>query len=216
MSKKSSVVLICCLLLAFQPAFGAPQATAIGTVNGSGQTRVNGAVIPNGAVLYSGDRIVTSPGGLVFIYLAKGDQLALDGSTAAQVKATEEGFLVLLDQGSVTAISENGAPIVVMALGVRIEPKQSQGSYEVTRNGNKLEVVTRSGVTLVEAANKTVEVREGKLMKATMAGGPIFTGKGNTLLIGIVISAAALGVGLGIALSEQGRTCVSQSGLTCP
>lgn len=216
MSEKGLGVLICCLLLIFQPAFGASP-VAIGTVNGNGQAQVNGALVPNGAVLYAGDRLATRSGGAAFVYLAKGDKLALGGSTVAQVVPNDKGFVVLLNQGRIVAVAQKGLPIVVKANGVTIEPKLASGSYEVALYGKELEVLSRRGTTLAEAPNRTVEVGAGKLLKADVAQVPSSAGKNKKQMVLVALVAAGVaGAGLGVALAEPTRKCVSQSGLTCP
>lgn len=216
MSEKGFGVLICCLLLIFQPAFGASPA-AIGTVDGNGQAQVNGAAVPNGAVLYAGDEVATTSRGTAFVYLAKGDRLALGSSTVAHVRPDGKGFTVSLHQGRIAAITQKGMPIVVHANGITIEPKLASGSYEVALNGNVLEVLSRRGTTLAEAANRTAEVGEGKLLKADVAQGPAPAGKSKKQMVLVaLIAAGVVGAGLGVALAEPTRKCVSQSGLTCP
>lgn len=214
MSLKGLGVLICCLLLTLQPAFGAAPA-AIGTIDGNGKAQVNGVAVPNGAVLYTGDQIATPSGGTTFVHLAKGDKLALGGSTVAQVTANDKGFTVSLNQGKIAAVAQGGMSIVVKADGATIEPKVTSGSYEVALNGNKLEVLSRSGTTLAEAPNRTVEVGEGKLLRANMAQAPASQGnKKKRMIILALIAAGVTGVGLGIALSSP--KCASPSGLDCP
>lgn len=217
MSVKGFGVLICSLLMIFQPAFAAPP-MAIGTVNGNGRARVNGTPVPNGAVLYAGDQVATTSGGTALIYLAKGGKLALGGSTVARVTANDKGFTVALNRGRVMAVTEKGSPIVVKADGVNVEPKLASGTYDVALNGNNLEVLSRSGTTLAEAPNRTAEVGEGKLMKATITQGPATAGKRKRKMILVVLVAAGItGAALGIALAEPSRkTCVSQSSLGCP
>lgn len=216
MSEKGFGVLICCLLLIFQPAFGASPA-AIGTVNGNGHAQVNGAVVPNGAVLYTGDEVATTSSGAAFVFLANGDKLALGSSTVAHVVANDKGFTVSLDQGRIAAVTQKGMPVVVLADGVTIQPKLESGSYEVALNGNDLQVLSRNGTTLAEAPNRTAEVREGELLKANMTQGPTPAGKSKKQMVLVaLIAAGVVGAGLGVALAEPTRKCVSQSGLTCP
>jgi len=214
-SERGLMVLICSLLMAFEPAFGSPN-RAIGTVTGNGEARLNGSVVPNGTVLYTGDRIVTTSGGAASIHLTRGDVLALGSSTAAQVKATDKGFTVLLDSGRVAAAAGKDAPIVVESHGVTIVPKQTNGSYEVALNGSELEVLTHRGTTLAEAANRTVEVPEGRLMRATVDQGPTPAGKKSKLILVVLIAAGVAAAGLGVALEAPSRRCVSATGLSCP
>lgn len=216
MTRKSVGVLTACLLLALQPVLGTPLPSAMGTVNGAGQTQVNGVAALNGTVLYSGDRIVTGPGGNAFIHLATGDQVVLGQSTAAKVATSGKGYTVLLDHGTVQTAGQADARIVVMAQGVTVEPRPPSGSYAVSLNGSALEVVARRGTAVAEASNRTVVIPEGKLMKATTAQTQSSSGKKEIILVA-VIAAVNAGVVLGVALgAEPSRTCVSQSGLTCP
>lgn len=217
MSEKGFLVFVCSLLLVFQPAFAAPP-MAIGTLNGNGHAKVNGTIVPNGVVLYAGDQVSTTSGSTALIYLAKGGKVALGGSTVAKLTANDKGFTVALNHGKVLAVTGKATPLIVNADGVKVEPKRKTGSYEVALNGNKLEVLSRTGTTLAEAPNRTAEVGEGKLMKATLtAGGPAPAGKSKRKMVLVVLIAAGIaGAGFGIAAAEPSRKCVSQSTLGCP
>lgn len=212
------LVLICSMLMAFQPVFGSP-ANAIGTVTSS-EARLNGSPVPDGAVVYAGDRIATTAGGNASIRLQRGAELSLAESTAAQVTSSEKGYAVELDQGRVEAVAGAKAPVVVNSDGLTVMAKAKNGSYEVALNGDKMEIVSRRGTTVAEAANRTVEIPEGMMLKATMAQGPPSTGRSGLqkkdMVIALLIAAGVTGAGLGVALAEPTKHCASGSGLTCP
>jgi hypothetical protein len=216
--KEGFLALICSVVMAFQPVFGSP-AGAIGTV-ASGDARLNGSPVPNGAVIYTGDRIATTADGSAAIHLERGAELALGESTAAQVTSSDKGFMVLLEQGRLSAVTGSNAPVVVNSDGLTIAPKQKNGSYEVALNGDALEVVSRRGTTVAEAANRTVEIPEGMMLRARMAQGPPATGqkgqKKKDMVLAALLAAGVTGAGLGIALAEPSKKCSSGSGLTCP
>lgn len=214
MGEKGFLVMICSVLMAFQPVFAAPSASVMGTVSGRGQIELNGIAVPAGTIVYSGNRIETSPRGIGYMTVAQGGRLVFGRSTSAQVADSAGSFLVRLDRGVMGAVSEPKAPIVVAAGGITIRAKQATGAFEVSLNGTSLRVLARHGSALAEAANRTVEIPEGKVMDATTAPGQSFTGKGK-LLLGGLIGATVLGIGLGVGLSGQGNNCVSPSQLSC-
>ncbi|HVB33523.1 MAG TPA: hypothetical protein VNJ52_03980 [Patescibacteria group bacterium] len=215
MDGKGSLLLVCCAWVAFQPALRAAPPPAIGTVIGRGEIRVNGVSVPSGAVLCSGDRIVTSSAGAAAVYLIGGEKLALSAATVTRVGANGKGFIVRLDRGRVAAIGGKDSAIVVRANGISVESKQAGGSYQAAWTGGSLEVLGRSGVTLVSGANRTVAVSAGSLMKASVVRGKSPAKRGKILLI-TLIAAAGAGVGAGLALTAPGPSCVSASELTCP
>ena len=223
MKEKAMMVLICTLLLAFQPAFGAPAASPIGTVNGKGLVRLNGLAAAAGTTVYAGNRIATGPGADGYVTLANGGRLVLGASTFAQIQGSGgNGIAVKLERGVVGAVSAPKTPIVVEANGVTIRSKQASGAYEVELNGKALRVLARHGTTLATASNRTVEVSEGKLMKATVAPAsqsPPPSPKSHKREAALVLltGVAVVGAGLGVALAYPGKTCqtVSPSGFTC-
>lgn len=210
------MVLICASFLVFQPAFGAPGASPIGTVSSRGLIRVNGVPAPAGTEVYAGNLIVTSQGASGYIRLAHGGKIVLGASTVARVTHGTTGFAVLLDHGVVGAVSDASSPIIVEAGGVTVLPRRSSGAYEVELLGTKIRVLSRRGVTMAEAANQTVEVGEGKLMKAAVAFPQPPSHKHKVLAV-VLTGVAIAGVGIGVALAYPGKTCqsVSPSAFTC-
>ena len=208
--------LLCSLLMAIQPALGAPVSAPIGRVNGKGPIELNGVTAPAGADVYLGNRIATGPKASGNVTLAEGGKLVVGSSTSAEITKNSRGFLVRLDRGVVGAVSENRSPIVVSAGGVTIRPRLASGAYEVELNGNKLEVLARRGGALVEAANRTVAVAPGKLLKANLAP-KTPSSKKKKALIAAITGVAVVGAGVGIALAYPSETCqtVSPSGFTC-
>lgn len=219
--KKGLLALICSLLMACQPVFGAPSASPIGTVNGKGQIQLNGLPAAAGTTVYAGNSIATGPGADGYVTLADGGKLVLGGSTIAQIETMRgrHGISVKLDRGVVGAVSDAKTPIVVKAGGVTIRPKQASGAYEVELNGNKLRVLGRHGTTLAAASNRTVEVRQGKLMRATVAPSPHSSNnsKKRQAILVLLTGVGIVGAGVGVALAYPSKTCqtVSPSGFTC-
>ncbi|HEV2386523.1 MAG TPA: hypothetical protein VGS20_04635 [Candidatus Acidoferrales bacterium] len=213
---KVFLALVCSLLLAFQPVWGAPAPAPIGRVSGPGPVELNGIAAPTGTIVYAGNRVTTGAQAIGYVSLARGGRLVIGRSTSARIDQDGKGFTVQLDRGVVGAVSEASGPIVVMAGGVTIRPKQASGVYEVALNGNALKVLANHGSMMAEGASRTVEVPEGKVMDASVSPpqGQSFTGTGDIVLISL-LAAAGLGIGLGVALSGQGKTCASSSQLNC-
>lgn len=209
--------LICMMLAALTPALGASPAPAIGTVTAGDHIQIDGARVPSGAVLYSGDRVVTGTAG-ASVYLKRSKELALGASTDAQIESAGKGYTVRLEQGKIAVIHASDAPIIVNARGVTVESRRTNGSYEVSLSGDGLQVFTRRGATVVTAANRTVEVRAGSLMNAVVAPGqtPAKRSKISYVKWVTVAAAAAAIAGLGISYAGSNSTCVSPSQLTCP
>jgi hypothetical protein len=216
MNRRIIPTLIGTMLAVFQTALSVPVPPAIGAVTVAAPIRINGVRIPSGAAIYSGDRIVTGPTG-ASIEMKMGQECALGSETNARFVAANASYEVRLERGKVAVIQTTNASIAVTAGGVKVESERANGSYEVTWNGETLQVLTRRGVTRVMASNRTVQVSAGKRMKAAVASGKA-TAIGGAILSGkwIVVAATAAATGLTAAYTIPGPTCVSSSQLTCP
>lgn len=111
-------VLLCSRRMVLQPTLAASPSPPIGTANGNGQARINGASVPNGVVLYGGNCGTSEPGGTASIFLKSGDRLALGASAAAYCANTVRGFEALLNHGKIPG---KGAPNAVVGVKVRCE-----------------------------------------------------------------------------------------------
>jgi hypothetical protein len=212
------LVLLCSTLLVFQPAFGTPPPSPLGTVSGRGPIQLNGVAVPAGTDIYPGSRIATGQQAAGYISLASGGKLVLGGSTLARVRVAPagHGITVDLNQGVVGAVSDPKMPITVVADGVTVRTKQAGGAYEVELDGHSLRVLARRGTALAAASNRTEVVGAGKLLKATVSPAPQSSRKKKAALV-LLTGAAIVGAGLGVALAYPSKTChsVSPSGFTC-
>jgi hypothetical protein len=217
--EKGLLAMLCSMLMAFQPVFGTPAAQFLGTMNGSGPLELNGITVPTGTLVYSGNRIETSPQGSGYMALAQGGRIILGQSTSAQVVDSSEGYWVRLDHGVIGAVSSAKAPIVITAGGITVRTKKATGTFEVSLNGSSLKVVARHGSALVVEGNRTIEIPEGKAIDATVgpSSGTVAGGSHTLLITGITVAAVAGGVlgGLGAAGTFSGGSCVSTSQLSC-
>lgn len=212
MRGKGLPILVWSLALTIPLALNACPPVPIGSVMSSGQIRLDGAPVPSGAVLFSGDHVATSST-TASVHLQNGDKLALGASTAIEVSAGGGKWIVRLNGGKILVVGGK-APILVRVSGVTAQSERMNGSYEVALWGDALEVWTRRGVTLVQGAKRTVEVPMGHRMNATVGQGRQTTKRGKIRNIALIAGAAA-GAGLGIALTMPGPSCVSPSRLNC-
>lgn len=219
MRKSGLAATILSLLLAFQPAFATPPPSPVATVSGRGPIRVNGMLVPPGTSVYAGSRIDTGPGAVAFVVLPHGSKLVLGASTSARLVAGKKDFPVKLEKGTLGAVSEAGAPVLVETRGVTIRTKNAEGTYEVAVKKNSVEVLARSGAAVAEEANRTVDIPEGKMMKATLASSRAGTSKGHLETV-LVVAGAGAAAGLAAAIrtlsGSHSQNCASPSQLGCP
>lgn len=213
--ERGLLAMICSAVMAFQPALGAQHSLMVGIVDGSGRMMLNGMAAPTGTLVFSGNRIEVGVRGTAYVALDHGGRILLGQSTSARVVAGADGYRVRLDHGVVGASSEAKWPILVTVGGLTIRAKQAAGAFVVSWDGSDVKVAAHRGTALLLADNRAVEIPEGKGLDAR-AGTP--AGKSGTgahkWLIGGVVAAAALGVGLGVGLATQGN-CASPYQLTC-
>ena len=213
------------LLMVWLPV--APPATSgvVGQMNTRGIAEINGITAPADATIFSGDRITTRVEATAVLTLSGGDQVFLPALSAASVQRHESNVTLSLEQGALAILSKSKAPVVVAALGARIQPAANATAiYEVAVHGKALEVVARRGTTLLETAGRSVEVKEGTELEATMAppqsGSPALS----SFETWTVIAAAAAGVtglALGVAAitRAQPQDCIvspASSKIVCP
>lgn len=198
--------------------------TAVGKMNTKGTAEVNGAIVPGEATLFSGDRIATQKSTASGLSFSPGNQVFLAALTAAQVHRTGNQVTVTLERGALAVVDRSANPVVVEANGVRIGAAgSSSGIYEVALHGTGLKVMARKGTALVKASNRTVEVKEGTTMEATVAAGPFAAGGLSPLMTVVVITSATLGItgfilGIQALLRPHPEDCVvvSPNRISCP
>lgn len=211
------------LLLTYVPVAPAASPAAVGKIQTKGTAEVNGAPVPAEATVFAGDRITTQKKTASGLLLPGGDQVFLPSLTAAKVNRSGNRVVVSLERGALAVVNRSAEPVVIEANGVRIEAANSAGVYEVAIQGQSLKVMTRKGTTLVKAADRTVEVKEGTTMDATVAQGPAGPGGLSPLWTVVLVSSAAAGftgLALGVQALErsQPQDCVvvSPSTIRCP
>lgn len=208
-------LLLCGALAVVTPALAAAPRQAIGTAVGAGPIRIDDVILPSGAVFYSGDRISTSSAE-ASLHFAKGDELTLGLSTSVRVRRSRKAFVVQLEQGKISVFNEGQSRTVVRVNGITIESQKTSGSYDVAYTDKRLRVVTRSGVTLVVGANRSVTVPAGSLLRTTVRPGSTNWKAGKLLVVTVIAGAATAGAILGVAASSPAPSCVSSSQLSCP
>jgi ferric-dicitrate binding protein FerR (iron transport regulator) len=205
------------LLLAFDPALAAPSSSVVGAISSRGGVQVNGVTAPNGTIVYAGNRIVTAPGAVAIVMLARGGKVALGGSTSASLTVGSGKLLVKLDSGVVDAVSEAKTPVLVEADGITVRARNRSGAFEVAVTGRSLRVFARRGPVVAEGANRTVRIGAGKTMKTSVAHAA--KGAGSRMGTVLIVAGAAGAAGLAAAIhgsSGSSKTCVSPSQLSCP
>lgn len=219
MRGRGPAAVLCSLLFVFEPALAAPPASAVGTVSGWGLTQVNGALAPAGTVVYSGNRIETGPKATAFVMVSGGGKFVLGPSTAAQLGAAHTAIPIRLCDGMLGVVSRAQTPIVVETGGVTVRAKDAAGTYMVTLEGRSLRVVARAGTALAEAANRTIEIPAGTMMRAKLATAKAGAKK-NRLETVLLVAGVGAAAGLGLAITglsgSHSRNCASPTQLACP
>ncbi len=212
MTVKVKLVWLISLLLVTSPALPAEPAAAVGKLTSRGTTEVNGTAMPSEATVFSGDRIATRKDSTVALAFGGGNQVFFPEMTEARVERAGTQTKVRLERGALAVISRSGKIPVVEANGVRIEAGGSAPAvFEVALQGAALKVLTRSGTAVVTAANRTVEVPEGKMLDAVATppqNPPLGAGMGAGLsTIQVVALATAVAAGItGLVLGAVALT----------
>jgi hypothetical protein len=212
------------LLLVYVPVAPAASPAVVGKISTKGNAAVNGVPVPEEATIFAGDRITTEKETASGVSLPGGDQVFLPSLTTAQLSRSGDQVTVALERGALAVVNRSAQPVAVEAAGVRIRAANPPGGvYEVAVDGAGLKVMVRKGTALVKASNRTVEVKEGTTLDATVAPGPMGTGGMTPLLTGVMVTSVAAGV-TGLALgvkavlrpTPQNCVVVSPSAITCP
>jgi ferric-dicitrate binding protein FerR (iron transport regulator) len=221
MKSKSILATLCSILLAYVSFAEQSNSQAMALLSSNGPAQVNGHATSSGAAIFAGDRVVSPDGASTVLSMTGGSRLILAGSGALHVGKTAGQAIARLENGSLAVLNRAGAPVVIEAAGTRISGGKGDSVYSVTVNGNNLEVMASKGETAVEGAGRTIEVGEGKTLKATMSPSnsadpqqsppPAATGGYGSFFtferVVLIASAAVSAVALGIAIKSLVRTC---------
>lgn len=215
------------LLLVYLPVTPSASSAVVGQMTTRGIAEINGVTAPAATTIFAGDRITTRLETTAVLTLPGGDQVLLPALSAATVERNQGRVTFSLAQGALAVVSKSKAPVIVAASGARIQPAANAAAiYEVAIHGKALEVVARRGTALVETAGRTVEVKEGSELEASMAP-PAPQGATGALssfetwtLVGAT-AAGVTGLALGVAAitRSQPQDCTvspSSSKITCP
>lgn len=205
MKFKMNLALVLSLLLAALPVLPAEPSAAVGKMTTRGAAEVNGTTLPNDATVFSGDRLATEKDSAVALSLGAGNQVFFPELTRARLERSGNETKVSLEHGALAVVSRAGTVPVVETSGVRIQTAGSAPAiFEVAISGTKLKVLSRTGITRVIAADRTIELPEGKMLEASVSPAPPSpqapaAGTGMTGgLTTIQIVAIAVGVGAGV------------------
>ncbi len=229
---KMCLAMFLSLMLVSAPILPAEPSAALGKISGRGIAEVNGTALPGEATLFSGDQISTRKESAVALSFGGGDQIFLPELTRARIERAGAGTRMALDYGALAAIRRSTNLPVVMAGGVRIEASGSTpAAFEVALNGRALKVFARLGSVRVTAANKTVEVPEGKTMEATTAAVPptapataaasgLSWLQTTAIVVGLAAGITGLGLGIAAVTRPNPKNCTisnsSPATLVCP
>lgn len=224
MGCRALLAMLLVVLLVYAPVAPAASPAVVGKINTKGTAEVNGAPVPAEATVFTGDRISTQKNTASGLSLPGGNQVFLPALTAARISRTGDQVTVALERGALAVVNRSADPVVIEANGVRIQAAGPAGGvYEVAVQGRGLKVMARKGSAVVKATDRTVEVKEGTTMDATVAPGPTATGGTSSFLtvIGVVGAAAGItGLALGVQAlrRSQPQNCVviSPNTISCP
>jgi hypothetical protein len=170
---KMNLAVVLSLLLVALPVLPAEPSAALGKLTARGAAEVNGTVLPNEATVFSGDRLATPKDSDAALSLGAGNQVFFPELTRARIERSGNQTKVSLESGALAVVSRSGIVPVVETGGVRIETTgNAPAIFEVAINGTSLKVLARTGAAKVLAANRTIEVPEGKMLKATLTPAP--------------------------------------------
>lgn len=231
MKTKGILAMLCTALLVYVPV-AEPASTAapvLGQVMAKGDLKINGAPTPSGGTIFAGDELGTGKNAIAELVFNDSNKVFLPQTSAVALSNDAGQVIVQLKQGSLALLSKSAAPVFIETNGVRVKPAaNSPIVMEVAALGNSFKVVMRRGTAVVETANKTLDVPEGKELDATAAppspASPQVSATGQSqLTTWVLVGAAAAGVtGLvlgAIAFSRPNPsncTAVSVGKISCP
>ncbi len=226
MVAKAPLAVAFSVLLALPPLSLAGSPAVVGKMNMKGRVEINGASAPPESTVFAGDRISTGKETALGLSLTGGDQVFLPSLSVVQVDRAGQQVTVALERGALAVVNRSDQPLLVRAGGVEIQTAgPSGGLYEVAISGGNLKVLARKGTAMVRASNRTVVVKKGTTMEATVPA-PAFAagGLGPPAAFVLVARAAAgiTGLVLGVrALNRaQPQDCVvvspNRPQIVCP
>jgi ferric-dicitrate binding protein FerR (iron transport regulator) len=205
MRLKGLVVVVLSMMLVYLPVAPAATSTALGQMTTRGRAEINGSAAPAEATIFAGDRISTSEKTTAAVTLPGQDEVLLPALTRAVLDRQGDRVRVKLERGSLAVRAKSSMPAIVEAGGARIAPApQTFAVYEVAIEGNTLKVLAQRGTALVETDGRTLEVKEGTELNATLAP-PQAQGTLSSLQTWTIIVAAAAGI-TGLALGVAAIT----------
>lgn len=173
MKLKMNLALVLSLLLVTLPVLPAEPSAALGKMTTRGAAEVNGTSLPNDATVFSGDRLATQKDSAVALSLGAGNQVFFPELTRARLERSGNETKVSLEHGALAVVSRAGIVPVVETSGVRIQTAGTAPAiFEVAMTGTTLKVLARTGMTRVIAADRTIEVPEGKMLEARVSPAP--------------------------------------------
>jgi hypothetical protein len=203
-----------CLMMVYQPVLGSTTPTALGEVSSKGATEINGVSAITGGAVFSGDRIDTERNSTASLSLTAGRQVILVEASSLRIALTGSQVTGTLGHGTVAVLSPANDPTFIEAGGTRIVPGKDGSIYVVELSKDNLNVTASRGTVSVEAADRTVEVPEGKTLEATLdpaqgptgSGGPAPAASGGHLLTVVIVAAGALAAATVTLLVREVRT----------
>ncbi len=171
MRVKALLVISLSAALVCAPVAPAGTPAAVAKMSTKGTAELNGTVTPAETSVFNGDRITTRAKTAAALAISGGDQVFLPELSVAQVRQAGAGVEMLLERGGLVVVSRGAQPVSVLASGVRIVPSGA-GILEIAINGASLKVAARKGSARVTAADRTLDVPEGKTLDATVAPPP--------------------------------------------
>ena len=207
MKLRGTFVVAMSVMLMLLPVLPAAGSSAAGEMTSRGTVQINGVAAPGMTSVFAGDRIATEKASTTSLSFPSGDAVVIPELSQATLVKSEGRTVVRLESGALSVVNKSKAPIVIEALGARIQANTSGPAiYSVVVRGNSLQVITTSGSAHVEAANHEGNVVPGTALNATFApaaqapggvsGGNALTATGWTWVAVGIGAAAGLGVGI--------------------
>lgn len=222
MRVKALLVITLSAALVCAPVAQAGTPAAVAKMSTKGTVELNGTVTPAETSVFYGDRITTRAKTAAALAISGGDQVFLPEQSAAQLRQAGAGVEMLLERGGLVVVSRGAQPVSVLASGVRIVPSGA-GILEIAIKGTSLKVAARKGSARVTAADRTLDVPEGKTLDATVAPpqGPAGASAGLTgfetvaIVAGVVSGVVGLTLGI-VAFNRANPSDCRVTGTTSP
>lgn len=195
-----------CLVQA--PAFAAPAAAPLaplGVVMQADHAMVGNGPAADGATIFDGDHLATDVSGSLRVRFGT-SQAYLTPRSSAVVHQSANGFAAELTGGTIVLSSARGNAFQLVANGATIRPGSAESTVaQVTLvNPNELVLTSRKGTLEVSAEGAIRTLPEGTSYRMVMEpaqgpqGGPRAAGRSKRKVVFILLTAAAVGTGIGI------------------